>query len=254
MPFQTTNIMKYNSERNYVMKKLLAIIFVFVFLFAAISCEGEEEAIRKFEEMSNEELGELYKSIDKYPENFIDDELKDKYTGLCHSSASSPEEALDLADRSGINTETRIDIETDYYYGIYTKWPSAKSGEYVEEYTVCFKKDAFDYSANTWHFGISDKPAVMEKMINYYCYREMYDGYGGKIIYAEMEENDEAFIYSVYWGYVSGGDSEHQDEVTILKSTFTINKETMTVDVGSVDGDLSVTEYGTIYLDGGSLN
>jgi|GEM_PF-4664827 len=237
------------------MKKLLAIIFVFVFLFAVVSCEGEDDVIRKFEEMSNEELGELYKSIDKYPENFIDDELKDKYTGLCHRSASSPEEALRLTNQSNLATELRIDTETDLYYGVYMKWHSANSDEFYDEYVVCFKKDVFDCDLYfTWHFDTSDKTAI-ERIINYYCYHEVLGGgYGAKIIYTELEENDEAFKYKVYWGGISGGNPEIQDEVTIYKSIFTIDKETMTVDVGSVDGDISVTEYGTIYLEGGSLN
>ena len=237
------------------MKKVLAVIFVFALLFAVVSCADEEEVVKSFYELSNEELGELYKNIDKYPENFLDDELKDKYTGLCNRSASSADEALSLVEQYYRATETRIDTETDLYYGVYVKRPSSTAGEYIDEYIVCFKKDVFDCDLYfTWHFNTSDKTAI-ERMINYYCYHEVIcGGDGSRIIYTEMEETDDALKYNAYWGGISGGEPEIQDEVTIYKSVITIHKDTMTADVGSANGDIAVTEYGTIYLAGGSLH
>lgn len=221
------------------MKKIVLCLTVAVLaLFSFCGCgagnkENEDEIRDKSyryggtvdELLSVEELFDFYINGNKFPENFVFEEL-DGY-GRVIDSASSLDEAHKTVEKnftSGFckTVENRLVVETELFYGIYVKW-SYMEDYFYDEYVVSFKSDVYD--AETKKFGTNDADMI-KKIINYVYYSKMYKIGGSKVYSSDICRKDGYFEYLIYYIATIGGDWDMPDNTYLMKEIIKIDADT----------------------------
>lgn len=225
-------------------KILVSITFLFmIFLFSACDQQTPD-----FENLSNRELKSIYESYDKYPINI--GHINGKNYGIIVSSSSSAEEALEVATNHFTNDSNtvvgfKIDIETQFFYGVYIKLENNSSAQllYYDEYVISYKKDIFDClvkskATDIEHSYFNTKDQLLIKQImDYKYYSETYQTSGSKLFYSEVVQTDDSFFYKTYGSELIGGDTGMQDKISLVRIIWEIDKS---------NGELSLSSKDTI--------
>lgn len=195
-----------------------------------------------FEQISYEELKYLYDNNSKYFSSI--GQINNKKYGRIINSSSSTAAALEVAIKHftdtrywySVNTviEVKLDIETELFYGLYVKWEHNSEGEksYFDEYVISFKTDIYDCTVKklindneSSIFKTADKDQI-KKVLDYKCYSITNQIYGCGIVYSEILDFDEYYTYKAYSLETVYGDWGLQDTVSMICSSYNINKTT----------------------------
>ncbi|MDE7439481.1 MAG: hypothetical protein K2N23_03135 [Clostridia bacterium] len=194
-----------------------------------------------------DELVDFHLNGNKYPDNFVFNELSGY--GRVIESSSSQEDALTLVrnhftSSNCTTVESRLEVETDLFYGLYVKWEYKSSGSeqilYYDEYVVSFKKDVYDAENNK--FGIKDKDEI-KKILDYICYSRTYNMYGSKVYSCDISLEDNKCIYTAYLLSVCLGDWGMQDALGLLKKQCQI-------DLATGATTFTLEKVGMVFIDG----
>jgi len=240
-------------------KKILGLVglLIMVFSFAA---DNDNQNDNQFEHISGKELEYAAKNYDKYPSNI--GFINDKNYGRIVNSSSSVDNALEVVinhfthNRHSSSTskvvEVILDIETELFYGVYVKWEHNNSGQlsYYDEYVVSFKKDIYDCEvkkiitdSETSIFKTKN-PVQIKQIMDYEYYNETYDIFRSKLLYSEVVEAENSYIYKSYGIRGVGGDWGIQDKISLIRTIWVIDKST-----GEMALSSKIT-LKTIYVDG----
>ena len=195
-----------------------------------------------FEQITDEELEYVFKYHNKYPTNM--GYINGKYYGRIVSSSSSIDNAIEVVTnhftdyRYPFSTnsvvEVRLDTETELFYGVYVKWEHNASGQlsYYDEYVISFKEEIIENKVkklitdNEYAIFKTKEPELIKQIMDYRYYNSSHDILGSKLLYSEVVENDDAFVYKSYGTMLIGGDFGLQDEISLIKTIYKINKST----------------------------
>lgn len=216
-----------------------------------------------FEMISDDELEYIFKNASKYPTDM--GIINGKVYGRVINSSTTKENAIEVATEyftdvryqfsTNIVVDTYIDIETELFYGIYVKWEHDSAGKksYYDEYVISFKKNICDYTPKRLHIGSELKIIfktndlnIIKYVMDYLYYNDTYNIEGFILLNSIIEENDNEYKYTFYEIETCYGDWGLQDQVSLVKNVFIINKES---------GEVSTTSevIKTIYIDGGGI-
>lgn len=195
-----------------------------------------------------DELIDFHLNGAKYPDNFVFEELSGYERVI--ESASSREDALSTAAEhfnSGWCTteETRLEVETDLFYGLYVKWAYRTGGvgkpeSYYDEYVVSFKKDVYD--SENMQFFTKDTDDI-KSILDYIFYSESYQTGGTKVYSSDIILENDKCTYTAYVLMVVYGDWGLQDELNLLKTQ-------LWIDLATGKTTYHIEEIGTAYIDG----
>lgn len=201
--------------------------------------------------LSVDELVEFHLHGNKYPENFVFDELGGY--GRVIKSSSSEDEVLAVVEKHFTNdvctvVENELCVETPLFYGVYVKWAFQReemtAPTYYDEYVVSFKADAYDTENN--QFGIKNKDEI-KNILDYIYYSKTYQIGGYKVYSSDIHYEDGKYNYVTYLLEVCYGDWDVQDGLTFVKEVWQIDEAT-----GNVTS--SRESLGTVYIDGDGMN
>ena len=263
------------EEKKVIKIKLntiIAIVLVVLSIFGAVLYMAFSN---KYEfSMSNTEIKKIasdsqYKIKDKQLEKFFNDLLKEGETLIVSKESAK---TLEDAERLSIEYKNKLNIglandnivqksesytdfeyinfiETDYYYkyiGEYTYQYSRTSNKIMNKYTfLIFKSDYFEYPyLKKYNDDISIKEfGDILSVINYG---------NNKIIESEVKDNEESFIYNLYYVFESsrlggsnGSSGFDTQEINITGVDYFLNKATFTVNklTGKTDLDIKQGSY-----------
>ena len=218
--------------KRHLLAIMLSIIAVFGASFGSVACDGDGSDQRvEVGDLSTEEgLIEFHKNGEKYPDNFIFEELTGY--GRVINSTASREEALAAAEAhftADLCTvvENELKVETDLFYGLYVKQAYLGRDEpyYYEENVVSFKKSVYD--AKEMQFFTKDKNKI-KAILDYVIYSHSYNTRGAKVYGTEIVPDGNQYVYTAYVLHVTYGDWDMQDQLQLLKAEFQINRATGT--------------------------
>lgn len=209
-----------------------------------------------------DELVDFHENGEKYPDNFVFEELTGY--GRVMPSTSSVAEALSMVKEYFTNgyyvaVEYKLTVETDLFYGIYVKWAYQSNGtidmsRYYDEYVVSFKKSVFDYYfsyddsdyfgtfKHNLQFFTQDKGTI-KSILDYYLYSWTYQIYGEKIYSTDINLQGDKYVYTAYILQVCLGDWGTQDQLSLIKRVIDID-----LVMGMVETNDEVV--GEVYIDG----
>lgn len=235
-----------------MLKKILSLLMVFFMLFLFTACNDQSI---NYENLSNRKFKSIYENYDKYPINM--GYINGKNYGRVVSSSSSIEEAFEVVtnhftDDSNIVVGINLDIETQFFYGVYVKWEHNSSGQlsYFDEFVISYKKDIFDckmkrsINDDEYYIFTTKDTLIIKQIMDYIYYSETYEISGSKLFFSEVTETDDSFIYKSYGSRSVFGDFGLQDKIYLVRTIWEINKSTKEL------GLLSEDTIKTIYVDG----
>lgn len=213
-------------------------------LVCCLSCGCEEKFGKKPQgtvsgkfTQSEQELIDLVLYGNAFPEGFVFAELEGY--GRIIGSSDTLAEAQQIAEAEFSNSDYRVtandpDVETACLSGLFVRWETIGSKPYAyEEYVVSFRRDVYDHDARIFH---TRDGSLIEGILNYYYYQEMYQTRGSKVISAEFRQTRDAYVYSLYRTQVVYGDFGLQDCLHILHDVATIDRDTgqLSIESGEV--------------------
>lgn len=188
------------------------------------------------EAFSNEQLKWVHENAEKFPSDFVFKELEG-YERIVTSAANKDEAISQTSSRftndTYITAECRVEIETDYFYGIYVKWePRDKAMKkfYHEEKVVCFKKDVCDFQNVVRNTDINkgimktQNKELIKSILDYSYYSQLYNLGGYKVLFSEVKDSGDKIKYVNYYVGTAYGDYGVMDEVTLYKRETNISK------------------------------
>ncbi len=195
-----------------------------------------------FENISNEELEYIYMNLSDYAMNL--GYINGKNYGRVVSSSSSVDDAIEVVInhftdyRYSFSTnrvvESKIDVETELFYGLYVKWEHNSSGKlsYYDEYVISFKKDIYDCKVKKITtdseysiFKTRDFNQI-KQIMDYLYYSNSYNMFGCKLLNSEIVGDNEKITYKTYETIFNGGDWGLKDQVLLVKKVWQIDKLT----------------------------
>lgn len=257
--------------------KVFALFVVLCMCFSLVACKvsdnntgGDDDGNGNDDKHVNGEVNELltvdelvdfHENGEKYPDNFVFEELTGY--GRVMPSTSSVAEALSMVKEYFTNgdyvaVEYKLTVETDLFYGIYVKWAYQSNGtvdmsRYYDEYVVSFKKSVFDYyldySLNEYpyinhhmQFFTPDKGAI-KSILDYYLYSRTYQMYGEKVYSTDINLQGDKYVYTAYILQVCLGDWGTQDQLSLIKRVIDI-------DLATGIAETNDEVVGEVYIDG----
>ena len=214
------------------MKKVFAGVFCLLFcLFCLYGCDDPErqqqqDSVEQFIQ-NDEKLIEFVLSEESFPEGFLIPELEGY--GRIIESSETAEEAQTTArelysDEHYVAIVYDVRAETEAFFGLFVEWMSRdpRRTEHYTENIISFRKDVYDYDSQTIH---TNDLSLIEGILSLNYYQHMYQTAGSKVIFSELTQTRNSFVYSIYFTEVVYGGYGIQDELSVYHDVLTINKK-----------------------------
>ncbi len=214
------------------MKKLCTVFFCLLFcLFFLCGCrDAEQQQIQLTLEQfiqNDEKLTEFVISGDRFPKGFLRPELEGY--GRIISSSENVEEAQTIAKEHFSNEDYAAIVydvrdETETFFGLSVEW-SSRDPDRADHYTenvISFRMNVYDYDTQTIY---TNDTSLIESILNYNYYEDMYQTQGSKVIFADLMQTQNSFVYSIYYTGVVYGDWGLKDKLFVFHDVLTMDKE-----------------------------
>lgn len=232
-----------NVREGEKMKKIRIVVFgsLFCLLFLC-GCDNASQRQQTLDGYTldrwiqdDEKLIQFILSGDCFPAGFLLPELEGY--GRIISSSENAEEAQAIAREHFTNEDyvTVVDDvkdETEVFFGLTVEWTSRdpQRADRYEEDVVSFRTEIYDHDAQTIY---TNDTSLIEGILNYTYYEDMYQTVGSKVISAELTQTRDCFVYSIYYTKVVYGDWGMQDDLFVFRDVLTIDKDSRTAEKDS---------------------
>ena len=232
-----------NNKKIFIITIIFIIFIIFILGIIVISISNVENnkkidasksqvsSASKLEKMNDSELADFYYKINKN-NDFVSKNIEE-YRFL-YKNADSVKDALEKSKDVGLTNkdkllELKLQEETDYYYVIYQEYvvyrPTGEGVTFNNSFFF-FKKSIFDIENKIINLNILNNKDKVKEIFNIYTYIKNRDNKGTKLLLSEIKNNSNEYIYTYYYFETTFGDWGLSDEISLYKSTITINKNT----------------------------
>lgn len=224
-----------NEREGNKMKKLWTVVFCSLLCLFLCGCDNDRQRRKQSLDwdspdqliQDDEKLTQFVLSGDCFPEGFLLPELEGY--GRIISSSESAEEAQTIAREHFTNEDYVVVVddvkdETELFFGLSVEWAARdpqRAWRYAED-VVSFRTEIFDHDTQTIY---TNDTSLIEGILNYIYYEDMYQIVGSKVIFAELTQTQDCFSYSIYYTKVVYGDWGIQDELFVFRDVLTIDKD-----------------------------
>ena len=179
--------------------------------------------------MKDSELADLFYKTSKEDE-FVNE--TEKNYRFSYKVADNAEDAIEKTKGIGIsNTEEILELklqsETEYYYVVYQEYISHRgTGDVIFKNSyLYFKSSIINIDNETINTEILNNASKVKELFNLYTYIKESDNASAKLLFPEITENTNEYIYTYYYFETSYGDWGLSDNIELYKSTISINKQ-----------------------------
>lgn len=183
----------------------------------------------ELEKMKDSELSDLFYNSSK-GNKFINETMKDYR--FPYKGADSQENAIEETKIIGQSSNTKmlelkLQEETEYYYVIYQKYISyGGTGDVTFKNSyLYFKNSILDINNKTINTNVLNNANKVKEIFNIYTYIRNRDNEGIKLLFPEITESSNEYVYTYYYFSTSYGDLGLSDSIELYKNTTSINKK-----------------------------
>lgn len=208
---------------------VICIVSIIGFLLSRYYLKNQSLNSTRLEKMKDSELADLFYKTSKEDE-FVNE--TEKNYRFSYKVADNAEDAIEKTKGIGIsNTEEILELklqsETEYYYVVYQEYISHRgTGDVIFKNSyLYFKSSIINIDNETINTEILNNASKVKKLFNLYTYIKESDNASAKLLFPEITENTNEYIYTYYYFETSYGDWGLSDNIELYKSTISINKQ-----------------------------
>lgn len=208
---------------------VICIVSIIGFLLSRYYLKNQSLNSTRLEKMKDSELADLFYKTSKEDE-FVNE--TEKNYRFSYKVADNAEDAIEKTKGIGIsNTEEILELklqsETEYYYVVYQEYISHRgTGDVTFKNSyLYFKSSIINIDNETINTEILNNASKVKKLFNLYTYIKESDNASAKLLFPEITENTNEYIYTYYYFETSYGDWGLSDNIELYKSTISINKQ-----------------------------
>lgn len=208
---------------------VICIVSIIGFLLSRYYLKNQSLNSTRLEKMKDSELADLFYKTSKEDE-FVNE--TEKNYRFSYKVADNAEDAIEKTKGIGIsNTEEILELklqsETEYYYVVYQEYISHRgTGDVIFKNSyLYFKSSIINIDNETINTEILNNASKVKELFNLYTYIKESDNASAKLLFPEITENTNEYIYTYYYFETSYGDWGLSDNIELYKSTISINKQ-----------------------------
>mgnify|MGYP004554398499 FL=1 len=209
---------------------VICIVSIIGFLLSRYYLKNQPLNATRLEKMKDSELADLFYKTSKEDE-FVNE--TEKNYRFSYKVADNAEDAIEKTKGIGIsNTEEILELklqsETEYYYVVYQEYISHRgTGDVTFKNSyLYFKSSIINIDNETINTEILSNASKVKELFNLYTYIKESDNASGKLLFPEITEEQNEYIYTYYYLDATYGDWGLSDSIELYKYTISINKQT----------------------------